>query len=161
MPHVLRNTVHDASLAKRAPYIYDILLDLEGTSILYLGQTLNRLGALGRLSQHLSETPGATLRQRIEAIYNVTEIDGMSLEFAAVELNQQKSFWADEADYREAVESLVQHQLLNALHDRKIPVCLISRVQPNSYCRLQYVVSEANRVFQAIIGWVEAFCSKV
>src|SRR5262245_33676061 len=104
MPHALRTTVHDASLAKRAPYIYGILLNLDETSILYIGQTLSRMGALGRLAQHLSETTGATLRQRIEALYNVTEIDGLSIEFAAVKLAQQKSFWADEPDYREAVE---------------------------------------------------------
>src|SRR5437660_6873252 len=146
MSQVLRATVHDASLGHRAPYIYGILLSLEGASILYVGQTLSRTGALGRLAQHLSETAGATLRQRIQALYEVTEIDGISLEFAAVKLNPQKAFWKDEADYREAVESLVQHQLLNALCDRKIPVCLISRVQPNSYCRLGYVESEAGRV---------------
>lgn len=71
-------------------------------------------------------------------------------------MSQQKSFWKDEADYREAVESLVQHQLLNALCERKIPVCLISRVQLNSYCRLGYVENEAGRVFQSILAWIEA-----
>lgn len=160
MSHVLRITVHDASLAKRAPYIYGILLSLEGASILYIGQTLGQIGALGRLAHHLSETTGATLRQRIQDLYNVTEIDGLSLEFAAVRLAQEKAFWKDEADYREAVESLVQHQMLNALCDRKIPVCVISRVQPNPYCRLRYVVNEAKRVFQAFMGWVETFRSK-
>jgi hypothetical protein len=33
-------------------------------------------------------------------------------------------------------------------------------VQPNPYCRLGYVVSEAGRVFQALIGWVETFRPK-
>jgi len=155
MSQVLRATIHDASMARRAPYIYGILLHLEGNPILYVGQTLSRVGALGRLAQHLSDTTGATLRQRIQTLYNITEIDGLSLDFAAVKLSQQKSFWKDEADYREAVESLVQHQLLNALCDRKIPVCLISRVQLNPYCRLGYVESEAARVFQNIITWIE------
>jgi hypothetical protein len=156
----LRTTVHDASLAKRAPYIYGILLIMDGAWVLYVGQTLGHAGALGRLSQHLSESPGATLRQRIEARFNVTELDGRLVEFVAVRLSQQKAFWKDEADYREAVESLVQHQMLNALCERKIPVCLISRVQPNAYCRVGYVVSEAARVFQTILGWVEAFHPK-
>jgi hypothetical protein len=155
MSQALRTTVHHASLATRAPYIYGILLQLQEAWILYLGQTFSRVGALGRLAQHLSETTGATLRQRIQALYNVTEIDGLSLEFAAVKLTDQKGFWKDEPDYREAVESLVQQALLNALCDRKIPVCLISRVQPNSYCRLGYVENEAGRVFKTIIGWVE------
>jgi hypothetical protein len=148
MPHVLRNTVHDASLAKRAPYVYGILLDLEGIAVLYVGQTLSGRGALGRLAEHLSEASGATLRERIEAIYNVTEIDGLSVEFAAVPLARQKSFWADEGDYREAVESRVQYQLLNALSDRKIPVCVVSRVRPNAYCQLQYVVARRTGSFR-------------
>ncbi len=160
MPHALCTTVHDAALARRAPYIYGILLSLEGATILYIGQTLSRLGALGRLAQHLSEATGATLRQRIESLYNVTEIDGLSLEFAAVRLGQQKSFWTDEADYREAVESLVQRQVLNVLCERKIPVCLISRVQPNAYCHVGYVESEARRVFEAIRKWVESLSPK-
>jgi hypothetical protein len=157
MPQALCATVHDAALAKRAPYIYGILLHLGDAWILYVGQTLSRTGALGRLSQHLSETPAATLRQRIQALYNIPDIDGLPLEFAAVKLHEQKAFWKEEADYREAVESLVQYRLLNALCERKIPVCLISRVQLNSYCRLAYVESEAERVFQALFGWVEAF----
>jgi hypothetical protein len=45
--------------------------------------------------------------------------------------------------------------MLNALCERRIQVCLISRVQPNPYCRLGYVANEAERVFKAIIGWVE------
>ncbi len=157
MAQPFRTTVHDAALAKRAPYIYGILVNMDGTWILYVGQTLGQSGALGRLAQHLSETAGATLRQRILAIYGVSEMDGLSVQFAAVKLAQQKAFWKNEADYREAVESLVQSQILNALSDRKIPVCLISRVQPNPYCRLGYVVSEAERVCQAILGWVETF----
>ncbi|MGH7173457.1 MAG: hypothetical protein ACRELG_24510 [Gemmataceae bacterium] len=155
MSQVLRATVHDASLGQRAPYIYGILLSLEEASILYIGQTLSRFGALGRLAQHLSDTTGATLRKRIQTLYNITEIEGLSLDFAAVKLSQRKAFWNDAADYREAVESLVQHQLLNALCDRKIPVCLISRVQLNSSCRLGYVETEAGRVFQSIIAWIE------
>jgi hypothetical protein len=160
MSHALRTTVHDASLAKRAPYIYGILVNLEGASILYIGQTLGQIGPLGRLAQHLSETTGATLRQRIQALYNVTEIDGLSVEFAAVRLAERKSFWKDEADYREAVESLVYYQILNSLCDRRIPIRLISRVQMNSYCELGYVKSEAERIFRIIIGWIETFCPK-
>jgi hypothetical protein len=160
MPQALRATVHDAALPKRAPYVYGILLKLEAASILYIGQTTSWTGALGRLAQHLSETAGATLRQRVEAICNVTEIDGLSLEFAAVRLAPQRSFWADEPDYREAVESLVQHQVLNALYERRIPACLISRVDPNPIAGSATSKSEASRVFQLIIGWVEAFRPK-
>jgi hypothetical protein len=155
--NALCTTVQDASLAKRAPYIYGILVNLDAARVLYVGQTLAQTGALGRLAQHLSESQGATLRQRIEARCNVTELDGRLVEFAAVRLSQQKAFWKDEPDYREAVESLVQNQLLNALCERKIPVCLISRVQFNAYCRLGYVESEAARVAQTILEWVETF----
>ena len=155
MSRALRTTVHDASLAKRAPYIYGIYLQLGDSWILYIGQTLSHVGALGRLAQHLSETTGATLRKRIQTLYNITDIDGLSIEFAAVKLNDQRGFWKDERDYREAVESLVQHSLLNALCDQKIPVCLISRVQPNAYCRVGFVENEAKRVFKTILEWVE------
>src|SRR3954454_18175923 len=97
----------------RAPYIYGILLTFEGATILYIGQTISQTGALGRLSQHLSETMGATLRQRLQARYDVTGIDGLSLEFAAVRLGDQTGFWKDEPDYREAVKYLVQYGILN------------------------------------------------
>ena len=139
--------------------MYGILLRLEDAVVLYIGQTLNWMGAAGRLAQHLSESSGATLRQRLATVYNVTQVDGLSLEFAAVKLAERRSFWAEEDDYREAVESLVQHQLLNALCDRRISVCLISRVQPNPNCRVKYVMSEADRVFSSILGWIEA-CSQ-
>lgn len=155
MTNPFRTSVHDASLAKRAPYIYGILLKLDVAWILYIGQTLSRIGALGRLAQHLSDTTGATFRQRINALYNITEIDGLSVEFAAVQLHNQKSFWKDEPDYREAVESLVQYALLNEICDRKLQIQLVSRVQPNGYCGLGYIESEASRVVASLIGWIE------
>jgi len=54
------------------------------------------------------------------------------------------------------VEALGHHQLLNALCNRKVPICLSSRVQLNPYCRLAYMESEARRVVQNIISWIEA-----
>ncbi|MBP3955358.1 hypothetical protein J8F10_08705 [Gemmata sp. G18] len=154
MPAALRATVHDAAVATRAPYIYGILLTFDGTTILYVGQTISQTGALGRLSQHLSETMGATLRQRLQARYEITGIEGLALEFAAIRLGEQTGFWKDEPDYREAVESLVQYGMVNELCSRKLPVCVISRVQPNAYSRLAYVRAEADRVRNALVSWV-------
>lgn len=154
MTTALRTTVHDAALATRAPYVYGILLTFEEATILYIGQTISQTGALGRLSQHLSETTGATLRQRLQARYDLSGVDGLALDFAAVRLGDQSGFWKDEPDYREAVESLVQYAIVNELCSRRIPVCVISRVQPNAYSRLAYVKTEADRVAHAVLAWL-------
>jgi hypothetical protein len=155
MSNALRTTVHNGSLARRAPYIYGILLSFDDITILYIGQTISKTGAIGRLAQHLSDTTGATLRQRLQTRYDLMEIDGLALEFAAVRLGEQSSFWTDEPDYREAVEWLVQLELVNAICGRKLPICVISRVESTAYTRVAYVQSEATRVTQLLLVWIE------
>jgi hypothetical protein len=150
-----RATVHDSSIAARAAFVYGIITTIHGRPILYIGQTMGHLGALGRLAQHLSESTSGTLRQRLMSLFRTATLELGTLELAAVELPRCKTFWSENADYREAVESLVQNEILNALFARRLPLCLVSRVQPNSYCRLKYVRAEADRVLSLLLPWLD------
>ena len=59
-----------------------------------------------------------------------------------------------ELKHREAVEWLVQLELVNAICGRKLPICVISRVQSTAYTSVGYVKSEATRVTQLLLDWL-------
>ncbi len=58
-------TVFDVTIAKQNPFLYAVYGVSETGVALYIGQTRGRTGALGRLSQHLSDTPWNTYLQRL------------------------------------------------------------------------------------------------
>jgi hypothetical protein len=136
--------------ARRVPFIY---AGFAGSCrALYLGETRSSTGVLGRISQHISETPSNTFRQRICAILRCDEVVLDDVHFVAVPLSSYKGFWLDSPEYRRAVEYLVQLQLLNMIADAKVRVTLMSRVNGNGYTTQKNVQNEAKQVAERLFA---------
>jgi hypothetical protein len=147
-------TIHNSGLAVPAAYVYCVFWpDL---SCAYVGQTCGWGGAIGRLSQHVAETGSNTFRQRVCRIFHFETLDleGAVIEFAAVRLSDRKSFNQPGADYREAVESIVQAELVNRITDRRLVIPVVSVTRPNAYNALKYVQEEARDAVGTIFSWL-------
>lgn len=147
-------TVFDVNIAKQNPFLYTIYGVLETGVALYVGQTRGRTGALGRLSQHLSDTPWNTYLQRLSDFYRSEEVRLEKVDLVAIRFAQAKIFEAKSADYREAVEDLVQCNLIDWVIEHKLAIGVVSRTRPNSYSRIQEVQEEANRISETLESWI-------
>lgn len=95
--------------------------------IVYVGMTNNRTGTLGRAAQHLDLN--GTLRQRFQEMqgYSINQSEDLIL-FSFL-LPDHKEFITVEKSYREAVEYLVQKELIALKGKLKYPFEIVSWVR--------------------------------
>jgi hypothetical protein len=150
--------VSSLDVAAKAAFIYAIL---EPTlAALYIGQTRSRYGALGRLSQHLSEDSSCnTFKQRIDANFSILGKAPSNVQFISIPLTPLQSFYSTAADYREAVEALVQDKIVEFVTTQQLVVSVVSRVSYNNYRKEIFIQEEAERVFCDLQTWLIATCS--
>jgi hypothetical protein len=141
----------DSQMAHFRAFVYVIYV--RNHRAMYIGQTRSRTGALGRLSFHLSEGDGSTIKTRIAKLFHFDEVILRGIRFAAFPLASLKVFSSDAQDYREAVEALIQQRLLEKLTDGQYPVPVVSRIRHNDYMVDESVVSEADRIFPELWQW--------
>lgn len=144
-------TVSSNAIARKAGFVY--LIYVREIKALYVGQTYSMYGALGRFSQHLSETNSNTLRQRVCAIYGYDEYEFAEVLINAVQLSSIKSFNQSSSEYREAVESIVNNKIITFASNNKSGF-VISRTRSNPYIKEGYVVEEANDVISIFEAWL-------
>lgn len=144
-------TVSSSAIAKKSAFIY--LIYVKEIKALYVGQTYSKYGALGRFTQHLSETNSNTLKQRVCAIYNYDEYEFEEVFFNAVKLSDTKSFNQTNAEYREAVEAIVNNKIITFASNKKLGF-VISRIQANPYTKERFVMSEADSVSSIFASWL-------
>ena len=148
-------SVFDPTIAKQDSYLYVIYGAIGNRVALYVGQTKGATGALGRLSQHLSDTNSNTYLQRL---YNITEFEEVLLDkvdFATVRFSTKRELNFDSREYREAVENHVQRNLLNWLHEHELKnISIVSRTRGNAYSKRQDIQAEANRICSSLEYWI-------
>jgi hypothetical protein len=144
-------TLTDSQIAHFKPFVYAIYIG--NYKAMYIGQTRSRTGALGRLSFHLSEGDGSTVKTRIATLFRFDEVILRGIRFVAFPLASLKIFGSDAQDYREAVEALIQQRLLENLTDGRFPVPVVSRIRHNDYMLDPAVASEADRIFPQLWHW--------
>lgn len=121
---------------------------------MYIGQTFGGRGAIGRLAEHLSLGTGSTFRKRLCQVKNFEDVAIGRVRFAAHRLSDHSVFHDDARDYREAVEVLVQYQLLNELLSRKLALGVVSRVTSNAYTEQDFVKTEAAMAVGSFLEWL-------
>ncbi len=144
--------IPQCSICLRAPFLY--VGFIPSFRCLYLGETRSYLGALGRISQHLSETSANTFKQRICQLYKYDSVQVENVRFLVIPFSNEKRYWTDAAEYRIAVEYLVQLNILNILGENDTGLTLISRVVANGYTRQASVVKEAAAITKVIKKWI-------
>lgn len=93
----------------------------------YIGETNNRHGVVGRANDHVST--GGTLYSRVaEQGYDLDEIDDFIL--LSFPLPREKKFSTSETAYRISVEYLVQQKIILINKNSSCPYQVISYVTP-------------------------------
>ena len=151
-------TIFDVTIAKRSPFLYTIYGVLEDRAILYgdratlyVGQTKDKRGPLGRFVQHLA---GSTYLQRLSDLYHYEEVPLGKVDFVAIRFTPEKMFQIDDRVYREAVEGLVQQKLINWVDEQKLEITIVSQTRENSYSKLPSIQEEADRIFSDLESWI-------
>lgn len=119
--------ISSTEVASRKPFIYFIAI-LKPVALLYVGQTCQRYGVLGRFFQHLE--PDGTLRNRaIEA--GIDDFENISI--IAVDLSKHNKFGNAYNRYRDALEFLLHCEMKAKGCKSKIPFEVISNVRANIF----------------------------
>ena len=150
--------VSSLDVASKAAFIYAILEPNLGA--LYIGQTRSRHGALGRFSQHLSEDNSCnTFKQRIDANFSALGKKPSTVTLFSVPLIPLQAFYSKAADYREAVEALVQDKIIELVTSQHLQLSVVSRVSYNNYRREPFIQEEADRIFSDLQVWLKSACN--
>lgn len=146
-------SVSDGRISKPAPYIYCVFCT--DPRAVYIGQTGNLYGALGRLSQHLSDQSGNTLKQRLIDTFKYYDVDPVGIEFFAMRLAPHDVFFQSR-EFREAVEHLIQKDAIQFCVDQDLSLPVISRTQSNGYVKHPPLIAEAQRLSPMLHGWLSS-----
>ncbi|HHG83947.1 MAG TPA: hypothetical protein ENJ82_04295 [Bacteroidetes bacterium] len=123
-------------------YIYLVLS--RSFRILYVGQTNDRIGTIGRLRGHLSV--GGTFRKHFEEAIGEPLESVLDLELISFPLGRDPIFISEESAYREGVEFLVRKFLMQKLATRDTFFRFVGRVHPSSTSRLSHIISIAKSI---------------
>ncbi len=143
-------------ISDRLGFIYAISASVQGKWVLYVGQTSQRNGALGRFCEHLSMSDSATFRKRVEALLRTDEID--LIEMAAYPLPSIRVFMSEARDHREAVEYLVEATLREYIVSNRLAMQSIARIDKPGVCQDPRVIREANHASALLLDWLRG-CS--
>ena len=147
-------TVFDVTISKQGGFLYLIYGVLENRATLYVGQTHRQTGALGRLAEHLSDAhQWNTYLQRLAETDPYEDVALDKLDLVAVRFTPRKEFKVSR-EYREAVEGLVQLNLLNSIRKHKLGIAVVSHTRTNAYSKLPYIQEEAHRISEALESWI-------
>lgn len=107
-------------------YIY--IWFTKSNGLVYVGETNNINGVIGRANQHVSSGAGTLYNRVYDEGYDLYEIEDFVL--LSYPLPREKKYLSEETSYRISVEYLVQKGLIEKRIDSTKPYKLISYVTP-------------------------------
>lgn len=123
--------------------------------LVYVGQTNNYQGVIGRALQHIEPETG-TLYNRVEDYgYELTDIDDFVL--LSYPLPREKVYLSSDTSYRISVEYLVQKGLIASRIKSKRPYKLISNVTPGQYINLRSIQNISKEIIEDFMEIYEEF----
>lgn len=152
--NIARVSVYDCSIAINGAYIYVIYAP--GFNCIYVGQTRGKYGAIGRLAQHISNSYGNTFKQKIQNYFNLEEPSLGHIEFTAYRLPERQEFLSEATDFREAVEYMIQKNLIYLLTSNHMKIGCVSRVKGNTYQKRDFVVQESEIASKFFFQWLSS-----
>lgn len=129
-------------------YIY--ILYSKKQHALYVGQTNDRAGTIGRLNAHISTNGTFRIRLLEKEGIDLNEVD--DLHMFSYSLPKDPRFTGLDRSYREGVEYLVQKQLHEVRGRLKPFMRIVSNVDYNDTAQLALVLSTAQDVFNALLN---------
>lgn len=117
---------------KKEAYIYIWFSKKNG--LVYVGETNNICGVLGRAIQHIQPETGTLYNRLYEKGYDLYDIDDFIL--LSYPLPHEKRFLSEETSYRISVEYLVQKILIERRKDVAEPYEFLSNITPGPFTDL-------------------------
>lgn len=136
--------INSSKVAIRNPQIYIISI-LKPEPLVYIGQTCQKNGVLGRFYQHMS---GGTLTE-IMIQKGIYEFDDVSV--LAIDLSEYNIFDDVYSRKREALEFLIQREMRVEGCKTPIPFKVVSRVYYNGEVSNHKIEKLAKRIVKDII----------
>jgi len=145
--------ISSCRIAGRSAFIYAIYET--NLRLLYIGQTRNPYGALGRFSQHLSwDTAVNTFRQRSIKVLNLDEVFFNDIFLLSIPLPDDSKFYLPARDYREAVESLVYDFVLDYITKNNLRLLIVSTAYRHPYRKEKEIIDISKRISDEINLWI-------
>lgn len=155
---MLRLSIGSTHAARCRPFVYIGFSRAE--HVAYVGQTIDRRGALGRWVDHVSSREDvSSFRRRLAARDDLAFDRLTDLEVLAWDLGAEAAFATIETSYREGVEYLVQERLWSFCGDLQPWLTVISRVRPNATTAAAIVQAAAARISAEFRAEYENPCS--
>ncbi len=132
-------------------YIYIWFSKLNG--LVYVGETNNIVGVIGRGCQHVTHGTGTLFKRLYDKGYDIDEINDFLL--LSYPLPREKRFLTEETSYRISVEYLVQKGLVERRRVSSKPYKLLSNVSPGPYTRLKSMQNIAESIINDFIDIYE------
>lgn len=139
-----RIDVNSSKVSVRIPQVYIICIE-KPEAFVYVGQTCQKHGVLGRFFQHMS---GGTLTKIMEK-REICEFDDVSV--MAVDLSEYDMFDDVYSRKREALEYLIQREMKAEGCKTSIPFKVISQVFYNAEVRNQDLEKLAKIIVKDVI----------
>lgn len=117
--------------------------------MVYVGETNNIYGVIGRGLQHIESGEGTLYNRVFEKGYDLYKIDDFIL--LSYPLPREKKFLSEETSYRISVEYLIQRKMIERRIVLDEPYCMISKVRPGIYTGLKRLDSIAEKIVDDFI----------
>lgn len=146
----MRKSLYIGFKGRLEAYIY--IWFSKSTSLVYVGETNNIHGVIGRANQHVGHSSGTLYHRVYDKGYDLDLINDFVL--LSYPLPREKRYISEETGYRISVEYLVQKKLIeNRIHSAQ-SYTLVSNVEVGPYTNLislqglaDEIVADFNEVY--------------
>lgn len=109
----------------------------KSTGFVYVGETNNIKGVIGRAIQHITNDTGTLYNRVYDKGYDINQIEDFIL--LSYPLPREKRFTSEETSYRISVEFMVQKKLIEKRIEQEKPYQTVSFVTPGPFIDLAIV----------------------
>lgn len=131
----MRRSMYIGYKGRLEAYIY--IWFSKSTKLVYVGETNNIHGVVGRANQHVEHSNGTLYNRIYDKGYDLDQIDDFVL--LSYPLPREKRFVSEETGYRISVEYLVQKKLIGERINCPVKYSLVSNVEPGPYTDLALI----------------------
>ena len=150
----MRKSLYIGYKGRKEAYIY-IWFSKEYRFV-YVGETANTHGVIGRANQHVEIGEGTLYSRVYDEGYELDDINDFVL--LSYSLPRERRFLSDDSGFRTSVEYLIQQKLIEARKNVSDPYKCISNVSTGPYLNLEYIRRLAERIKDDLID-VYTHCS--
>ena len=138
----MRKSLYIGYKGRLEAYIY--IWFSKSTRLVYVGETNNIHGVIGRANQHVGHSTGTLYHRVYDKGYNLDMIDDFVL--LSYPLPRERKYLSEETSYRISVEYLVQKKLIERRIVFEKPYMIVSNVEVGPHTNLGSVNSIAEEI---------------